>query len=324
MNDYRFETLIGRFLQELQASGYAETTIKGYRNMLTYFQNYLTDRSIKDDVRVVNRDLILEYRKHVCSMKDHSWDDRSHRLVRLKNFYTWLAQEKMILSDPTAKMQLLKMSRRKLPPYLSQQDAASLMQAAVPETPAGLRDRAILETMYSTGIRGAEACRLQIPDVNFADGVLRITEGKGAKDRIVPIGKIALHYIDRYIKEVRGPGSGGPLFRRFTDLGRLSPHQLYCIIRNYRNKAKIKTRIYPHLLRHTFAVHLLENGADIRVIQEMMGHADISTTQIYTLVVPFQLKKAHAASHPAEKRREKLPADVQPEGRYHPGWMEEE
>ena len=213
------------------------------------------------------------------------------------------------------------MSGKVLPPYLSQEEAAHLMDAAVPDTPAGLRDRAILETLYSTGVRGAECCRLQIADINFADGFVRIIEGKGKKDRVVPIGRLALHYIDRYVKEVRGPGSGGALFRRFTDCTGLTSNQLYRIIRHYRNKAGIKTKIYPHLLRHSFAVHMLENGADIRYIHEMMGHEHLSTTQIYTLVVPFQLKKAHAAAHPAEKRRAKLPQQVAPEGRFHIGWM---
>ena len=324
MKDYRLEIQIERMIEQLQAAGYAESTLMGYRNMLGYFADWMAARGIENDVRAVSKDHMVEYRKHVVAMKDHSWDDRSHRILRLKYFYAWLAEEKLILSDPTVRIPLFKMSGKKMPPYLTQEEAAKLMAAAVADTPAGLRDRAILETMYATGIRGAELCRLAIPDVNFADGVIRITQGKGKKDRVVPIGKLALHYIDRYIKEVRGPGASGPLFRRFTDLGRLSSYQLYGIIRRYRKKAKIKTKIYPHLLRHTFAVHLLENGADIRHIQEMMGHVDLSTTQIYTLVVPIQLKKAHAATHPAEKRKEKLPADLQPEGRYHLGWMEKE
>ncbi len=321
MKDYRFATQIERLIEDLLASGYAVSTLMGYRNMLNYFASWCAARGIENDVRAATKENMTEYRKHVLAKKDYSWDDRSQRLLRLKYFYEWLAEEKLILSNPIAKLQLLKMSGKRIPPYLSQEDAAKLMAAAVPETPAGLRDRAILETMYATGVRGAELCRLTIPDVNFADGTLRITQGKGAKDRVVPIGKLALHYIDRYIKEVRGPGASGALFRRFTDFRGLNSYQLYGIIRRYRKKAKIKTKIYPHLLRHTFAVHMLENGADIRHIQEMMGHVDISTTQIYTLVVPIQLKKVHHQTHPAEKRKEKLPEEIKPEGRFHHGWM---
>src|SRR5262245_45470449 len=182
-----------------------------------------------------------------------------------------------------------------------QGDSPRLREAAAPETPQSLRDRAILETRYSAGVRGMECCRLQIGDINFADGTVRIISGKGRKDRIVPIGKIALHFIDRYIKEVRGPGSGGPLFRKLASIGPLSSHQLYLLLDLYRKKAGIQMRLYPHLLRHSFAVHLLENGADIRFIQAMLGHEDLSTTQIYTEVVPFELKRVHGRTHPAEK-----------------------
>lgn len=321
MNDHRFAHQISRFLKEMQAVGRQETTLRTYRRTLHYFADYAAERRCENDVRAVGSELLKEYRLHVQHKKDISTDTRIRLLLCLKTFYAWLAEQGLVLIDLSAAIRLPKMSGKKLPPYLTQDEVKRFIESPDLQTPRGLRDRAILEALYSTGMRVAECCRLQIADINFADGVVRIISGKGKKDRMVPIGSLALHYIDRYFKEVRGPGAGGPLFRRMGTADPVNTGQLYRYMQEYRKKAAITKRMYPHLLRHSFGVHLLENGADIRYIQAMMGHEHLSTTQIYTQVVPFQLKKAHAAAHPAERRRKELPADLAPEKRFRPGWM---
>lgn len=318
MNDYRLAFQIDRFLKELQSIGRAPTTLREYSRGLRYFADYAVEHGCANDVRAVGSDLLYNYRLHVWHKKHLSEDTRIGMLMVLRNFYSWLNAEGLVLMDLSPKIPLFKMSGIKLPHYLSQQEAIRLIESPDLQTPRGLRDRAILETVYSTGMRVAEMCRLTVSDINFADGVARILSGKGKKDRMVPIGSLALHYIDRYIKEVRGPGSSGALFRRMGTDDPITSGQFYQSLRIYWKKADIKISVHPHLLRHSFAVHLLENGADIRYIQAMMGHEHLSTTQKYTLVVPFQLKKAHAAAHPAEKKRtEDLPADLHPERRFH-------
>lgn len=313
--DYRFAFWMDRFLKEMQATGRGITTIANYRRKLRYFSDFAGEQRCANDVRAVGADFIKSYRRHLDKNAELSLENKMRMLLTIKIFFAWLAIEGVILLDLASKITLPKMPWRKLPPYLSQQDARAFIEAATPATPQGLRDRAILETLYSTGMRVSELCRLQIADLNFADGVVRILSGKGKKDRMVPIGRMALHYMDRYMKEVRGPGSGGPLFRRMGTTEAIRTQRLYIYMDSYRKKAGIKIKVYPHLLRHSFAVHLLENGADIRHIQAMLGHEQLSTTQLYTQVVPLQLKKAHAAAHPAEKQSEKLPANAQPKRR---------
>lgn len=322
MKDHSFHFQIDRFMQQLQAAGYAESSRSEIARMLKYFRAYARARGRANDVRDVDRQLIADYRKHVLSLKKYSLDYRAGMLIDVRSFFRWLSGEGLILGDPTSTLTLPKMSGRTLPPYLSQEEVKRLIEAAQTDCPRGLRDRAILETLYSTGMRQAELRRLAIADINFADGLVRVIQGKGSKDRMVPIGSVALRWIDRYMKEVRGPGAGGPLFRNLETTHPLTSNQIKGILERAKEKAGIKTRIYPHLLRHTFGVHMLEGGADIRLIQAMMGHEHLCTTQIYTLVVPFQLRKAHAESHPAEKRREKLPENLQPTRRFHHGWMQ--
>lgn len=314
--NYRFAFQIKRFLQKLQATRRAETTVQTYRRSLYYFRSFAQDQGIKDDLRAVSENLVSGYREHIHCQTDRSVDWKIRFLSVVKSFLNWLAEEELILSNPTANIVLPKMRGKKLPAYLTQEEIRTLMEAADPEVPAGtqtsagLRDRAILETLYSTGMRASECYRLQIPDINFADGLVRINYGKGSKDRIVPIGSTALHFIERYITEVRGSRSGGALFRKPISSQPIDAYDLRQILKRYSRKAGIKIHLHPHLLRHSFAVHLLENGADIRYIQQMLGHENLIATQIYTRVVPVQLKKAHAAAHPATKRKEKLPAHL--------------
>jgi integrase/recombinase XerD len=222
--------------------------------------------------------------------------------MRLKVFFRWAAGAGLLLSDPAAALELPKKRKRKHPPYLSQKEMAALLDSIPTQTRQSIRDRATLELLYSTGLRTAELCRLTLSDINFADGTVRVLLGKGGKDRIVPAGKLALSYVDRYLQQARGLWPG-PLFAHLQTPKGISGRYLARIIRNAADAAGIRKRCTPRTFRHSFAIHLLERGAGIAHIGAMMGHADLSTTQIYTNIVKAELKRAHLAAHPAERSR---------------------
>jgi integrase/recombinase XerD len=307
MSKYAVTAQMKRYLLQLTAAGRAAATISDAERELRYFRDYLKARSIYD-LRKIDRKIITEYRKHILARKDWSMNYRIELLLAVRTFYNWLAEEqRLLLVNPAAALPLPKMTNRRLPPYLSQEQVAALLSAAGADSPAGLRDRAILETLYSTGIRVSECCNLDVNDIDFAEGLIVIRAGKGNKDRVVPVGKLALRYTEQYLRQVRGPGGSPALFRSMSRGERLLPERLRFILRRYCGKAGLSTRVYPHLLRHSFAVHMLENGAGIRYIAAMLGHEHLATTQIYTQVVPLQLKKTHTATHPAERQRGALP-----------------
>lgn len=191
--------------------------------------------------------------------------------------------------------------RRALPESLSVEEVSKILETPMPDTPQGLRDRAMLELIYGSGLRASELCSLEIQAVNFADGVLRV-RGKGSKERVVPVGRQAIAAIRNYLSEngrprLAKPRTGSALF--ISTWGRaISRKMLWVILQEQVVRAGIDKKIHPHQLRHAFATHLLANGADLRAIQEMLGHADISTTQIYTAVERSRLSEEHRRTHP--------------------------
>ena len=301
--NYRFAFQIEQFLEHLAAKRKASTTIGGYRVHLFRFAKW---KKCKDDVRTVDESIIDAYRMHIVSLEQYGSDWKLRALSSLKSFYAWLSLEDVIFADPAAKLVLPCGKSTRLPPYLTQDEIKRLLDAADPQTAAGLRHRAILETLYSTGMRASECYRLQIGDL-FADGLVRINSGKGRKDRIIPIGEMAIHFIQRYITEVRKGPFYGSVFKKQISARPIDAWDLRMILNRCGEKAGIQIHLYPHLLRHSFAVHLLEGGAGIREIQQMLGHENLVATQIYTRVVPAALKKVHDAAHPAAKRKEVLP-----------------
>lgn len=302
--NYRFAFQIRAFLKHLAAKGKADSTIAGYERHLFGFARW---KKCKDDVRAIDESIIDAYQKHIVSLERYGSDWKLRALSSLKQFYRWLMLEGLLFVDPTSKLVLPCGKSRRLPPYLTQDEIKRLLEAADPQIPEGLRDRAILETIYSTGMRAAECYRLQINDL-FADGLIRINCGKGRKDRIIPIGGIAIHFIQRYITEVRKGPLCGAVFQKQISARPIDAWDLRKILNRCGEKAGIRIHLYPHLLRHSFAIHLLEGGAGIREIQQMLGHENLVATQIYTRVVPVALKKVHDAAHPAAKRNQELPA----------------
>lgn len=192
-------------------------------------------------------------------------------------------------------------TRRALPDTLSVEEVSRVLEAPFPATPQGLRDRAMLELMYGSGLRASELCAIEIQAMNFADGVVRV-RGKGSKDRIVPVGRRAVAAIRDYLSEdgrprLAKPKTGSALF--ISTWGKaISRKTLWVILQERVRSVGIDRKIHPHQLRHAFATHLLANGADLRVIQEMLGHADIGTTQIYTAVERSRLIDEHRRTHP--------------------------
>ena len=217
----------------------------------------------------------------------------------MKRFFQYLLREKLMSTDPSAHLQSPKLTRG-LPQSLSEADVEALLAAPDEDTPLGLRDGAMLETLYASGLRVTELVTLKVAQVSLDMGVVRVM-GKGSKERLVPIGEAATDIIQRYITTARGEILGGKktddLF--VTQRGRAMTRQMFWhLIKRHSIKANVNKPLSPHTLRHAFATHLINHGADLRVVQLLLGHADITTTQIYTHVARERLKLIHAQHHP--------------------------
>jgi integrase/recombinase XerD len=222
-------------------------------------------------------------------------------LAAVAQFFRWAARESLVLIDPFEHLRPAP-QQRTLPPYLTQAEVRSILEVCDPEMQ--LRDRALLEVLYSSALRIGEVVRLDLKDIDFAGRTLLIREGKGKKDRVVPVGGVAAKLVQRYVqtRRVAAPCDAHALF--VDDLGNrvtvdgVASYILAPAVRG----AGIQKHVTPHVLRHSCAIHMLENGAGVREVQMLLGHAKITTTQKYLNVIPIELKKAHAASHPGEHR----------------------
>jgi len=220
-------------------------------------------------------------------------------LSSLRRFYRYLVREGVIRDDPTALIQSPRLGRP-LPKTLTEQDVDRLLATAPVDTALGLRDRAMLETLYASGLRVSELVGLQLHEVNLRHGLVRVT-GKGGRERLVPLGENAADWVQRYLREARGELIGA----RSSDAlfvtargGEMTRQNFWRMIKQRATRAGIRTSISPHTLRHAFATHLLNHGADLRAVQMLLGHADLSTTQIYTHVAKARLAELHALHHP--------------------------
>ena len=297
------EQLIDAFLDHLTVErGLAANTRSAYRNDLAQFADFLRHRGIQH-LNAAQRQHVTEYLLH-RRKGGLSARSLSRHLAAIRMFCRFLFREKLLAADVTQTIDSPKLWRT-LPHTLDYEEIGRLLAAPDTRTRLGVRDRAMLEFMYATGLRVSEVAHIKLSDINFEAGFLR-SVGKGNKERIVPVGKQAIEWIQRYLGEARGSlARGGNLGEVFisTRGTPLSRKTIWVLIKKYARAAGIAKVITPHTLRHSFASHLLQNGGDLRVIQEMLGHADIATTQLYTHVDQTRLKDTHYRFHPRSGRR---------------------
>lgn len=303
MND--FDSLRKQFLNHLRLEkALSENTVSNYSFDLNYFINYLIEEKKINDIGNIDEGTVESYIFFLRNSKSRNGEYYSIKSINryistLKSFFKFLVAEKIITVNPTDIIETPKMARN-LPQVLSVKEIDGLLGKTDNTDVLGLRDRAMMEVMYASGLRVSEVINLEMQNILAGEGILRIF-GKGSKERIVPVGNSALHFIQKYFEKSRPylkkPFSDDTVF--LNHRGRkMSRMAVWNIISKYAKLAGIKKAIHPHTLRHSFATHLLEGGADIRIIQEMLGHSDISTTQIYTHVDREYLIEVHKTYHP--------------------------
>ena len=300
-----FSPNVESFLAWLQLErGLASNTIESYAIDLSHCAAFLNHLGFVDWASV--DDLVLHKWVENLASQGYARSSQSRKLSTLRVFAKFLVREKIRTSDFTELLRGPRLSR-KLPNTLSRKEVDLLLQSPSISTPHGVRNRAILELFYSSGLRVSELCAIELQSLNVDEGYVRIF-GKGSKERITPIGSTAINAVQNYLVSARPSfvkaHTGSALF--LSQRGRaISRKTVWVMIKEQATKIGINKPIKPHLLRHSFATHLLEGGADLRAIQEMMGHADISTTQIYTAVQANRLADEHALYHPRGNTKNK-------------------
>lgn len=287
---------IDRFLDALwMERGLATGSLQAYRTDLYAFARWQTDQGETNLLNTTGADL-----QHWLALQGKgSVRSTARRLSSLRRLFQYLAREGRMAEDPTAGIVSPRLGRP-LPKSLTEADVEALLAAPEVSTRTGMRDRAMLEVLYATGLRVSELVGLRLEQLNLRQGVIRVI-GKGNKERLVPLGEQAVDWLERYIRDVRPEFfHGHPDATLFpSNRGRMQTRQTFWYaIKRYAIVAGINKPLSPHVLRHAFATHLLNHGADLRVVQLLLGHSDISTTQIYTHVAKERLKEVHARHHP--------------------------
>lgn len=291
------QTILDEFIDRIWLEeGLARNTLDSYRQDLAQFATWLQKEATKDLLQVEPQDIqrYLAFKFPVSKPRSIS-----RLIASLRRLYRFALRENKIAQDPSLQIESPKLPRS-LPKSLSEQDVESLLDAPNLNDPIGLRDRAMLELLYASGLRVTELVGIKVTEVSLSEGVVRVT-GKGSKTRLVPIGEVAVEWLARYLKE----GRSKILEKRLSDSmfvtqrgAAMTRQAFWYLIKRYALLAGIHKPMSPHVLRHAFATHLLNHGADLRVVQMLLGHSDISTTQIYTHVARERLKQLHTAHHP--------------------------
>lgn len=292
------ETIINTFLDALwMERGLSENTLAAYRNDLSSFANWLA-ASRHEGLTRVGKGEVLSYLTY--RLQQHRSPRSTARFLScIRRFYGYLLREKRIHHDPTALIEAPKLGRS-LPRTLSEAEVEALLLAPNVETSLGMRDRTMLEVLYATGLRVSELVNLKLSQINLRQGVIRVT-GKGNKDRLVPLGEEAVQWLETYLADSRHEMMAGQHSDVVFPSNRkqfMTRQTFWYAIKRYARQAAIDKPLSPHTLRHAFATHLLNHGADLRVVQMLLGHSDLSTTQIYTHVARARLKELHASHHP--------------------------
>ena len=301
-----FGVLSSLFFEWMRVRNYSERTVENRQNYLRYFVLWCGERGIVQPGEV-SKAILERYQRWLYHYRKENgqpltFGSQFTHLVPVRAFFKWCARQNHTLYNPASELDMPKMEKRLPKHVLTASEADRVLNQANVADPLGVRDRAILETFYSTGMRRSELASLKLYDLDIERGTVMIRLGKGKKDRMIPIGSRALAWIDKYVVEVR------PTLVREPDDGTLflsnlneafTRNRLTQMVREYVDAASLGKRGACHLFRHTMATLMLENGADIRFIQQMLGHAELCTTQIYTQVSIRKLKEIHSLTHPA-------------------------
>ena len=298
------ETCRDAFLQHMESvKGASVHTVKAYAEDLSQLIEFAETQGITD-VHAVDSTLLRSFLAYLQSL-GLARASRARKTATLRSFFSYLARQSLLPRSPAVGLRSVKTERR-LPKYLRSDEMEALLAAPAAETALGLRDRALLETLYATGMRAGELVALCLSDVDYDEGVIRVI-GKGNKERMTLLGRQAVFALQRYVRKGRpelllnADKDDGALFvNRYG--GRLSDRGVRKLFDRYCDAASTHLKITPHVLRHTFATHLLSNGADLRLIQELLGHASLATTQMYTHVSTERLQEVYAQAHPRAKK----------------------
>jgi integrase/recombinase XerD len=294
VRDAEFANQIVQFLNFCKIEkGLAANSLTAYQADLERYRAYSEEYSSGNHTDTVNQYLTSLYRSKFSSRSI------ARHLATLRNFYSFLLREGQVKSDPTEHIRSPKQWKA-IPKFLNLSQIEQILQAPDLSVPTGVRDRAMLELLYATGLRVSELCQVAISDLNLEMGILRTT-GKGNKQRVVPVGRSAIEAVRRYLETGRAKilkGKGSRYLFVTARGGAMTRQAFWKLLLGHGKRAGIFRNLTPHVLRHSFATHLLEGGADLRSVQTMLGHADISTTQIYTHVMRSRLRKTLDEHHP--------------------------
>lgn len=294
------QTTITEFKYRLKSLGYAASTLEGYRKRLDEFADYLNAQKISD-LKMVTHQMILDYREYIMA-QDNAMETKAIKVRAIKRLFEHLEQTHKLLVNPCEGIVETCRKNRKPGPTLTQVQVKRLLQQPKLSSRTDIRDKAIMEVLYSTAIRLNELICLEVYHADLKDKVLYIRKGKGGKQRVVPLGKKAIRYLREYLDKIRPwYARKNPRERRIflMNTGQpMTPASIRSMLFKYRKLARINTSASPHTIRRSCATHLLQNGADIRYIQKLLGHKSLKTTQWYTKIMPMEVKQTHNRTHP--------------------------
>ena len=311
MKENSFKPFIDEYVQSLKVRNLGKRTINGICWKLDKFVAWLIKTGITQ-IDGINKEIIRSYQIELYQTINtrgcqNCVSYQNNMLSAVKQFMRFLHERDYIVSDPAKDIQYARQPKTLPRGVLTTSEARRIIHTPDVKTVIGYRDRAILEVLYSSGIRKEEVNNLTLNDVDYHDGFLRIDNGKGGKDRIVPIGRIACRYLENYIKSVRPELIKDPYNNHlFLSLrgGRLSKNMVWELVKKYARKARIRKNVHPHTFRHTCATAMLKNNADLNAIRKILGHESLNTTQIYTHLNITDLKEVHKRCHPRERDKE--------------------
>jgi integrase/recombinase XerD len=303
------ETMLSEYLSWTSVKNYSEVTVRNRRVHIGFFLRWCAERGLQEPVEIT-RPVLERFQRYLFHYRKQngqplSFHSQHTRLAPVRVWFKWMVRQNYLLANPASEIELPRIGYR-LPNVLTIAEAEQVISQPEIRDPLGLRDRAILETLYSTGMRRLELIHLKLYDLDLARGIVTIRQGKGKKDRVIPVGDRAVAWIQKYLREARptlAPEPDDATLFLSADGAAIGRDHLTFMARGYIAQAKIGKMGACHLFRHTMATLMLENGADIRFIQQMLGHAKLSSTQIYTQVSIRMLKHIHATTHPARLQK---------------------